>query len=182
MTTYDPPVEHVEAVADWLVADASEGDMTWDRMRGDPECVYAVEARRMLAAASTDAKVRTAFAAAVEQPPAGGHVLTVTHYHDDVQYAIRCHEPEGADCRIYCPESCETWHIRRDDTGPYHVTDGGVRHDLVSYWGGCIADEHWLNDPSPEFVWCRTPRVIGRVPVTPVWGDEGMEWHIPDPA
>ena len=49
----------------------------------------------------------------------------------------------------------------------------------MSCGGSCTAVEYWFNDPSPEFVWCRPPRVIGRVPVTPMW-DEGVEWHITD--
>lgn len=97
-----------------------------------------------------------------------------------------CEAPEGSDCRIECPEHCESWVIQRDEEGPYHSPydlefgiESGVKHRMVDSNGCNICD--WLNDdPSliPE-LYDGKELVIGEREITPVWQgpEEGYLWR-----
>ena len=41
----------------------------------------------------------------------GGHEMVVTHEGllGGPDYAVHCHEPEGANCRLVCADGCEDW-------------------------------------------------------------------------
>lgn len=113
------------------------------------------------------------------------HKLKVSINRWTVDFGVKCESPEGSDCRLVCPEGCESWTVQRDEDGPYHVPfeleeDGNTfkRHRMVD--SGKCNTALWLNDdPSliPE-LYDGNEFVIGEHEITPVWSgpDEGYLW------
>lgn len=101
-----------------------------------------------------------------------GHEVVVSHEEDGAEYRAGCHEAVGADCRLDCPEGCESWVIERDERGPHHFVNtlaDPIRHELVD--GGECAFVAFMEDETGEYGsgWFE----VGRFRVRPVWDAAG---------
>ena len=112
-----------------------------------------------------------------------GHEIVVTH--DPISgpaYVAQCLEPEGAACRLICPEpDCDTWELVRDKDGPHHLVDtlgDATRHDLVDS-SECNACQ-WINNDD-AWTWelgsATSEFEVGRFPVRLTWTGDGCEWE-----
>lgn len=113
-------------------------------------------------------------------------IIAVLERGGTIRWEARCTAPEGAKCRLDCPEGCESWNVEHDEQGYFHMTspfdslDGSpaARHDLVDS-GQCNTCD-WLNaDPSlmPELYNGRY-MVLASIPITTRWegSEEGVTW------
>lgn len=107
-----------------------------------------------------------------------------------VEWQARCDEPEGATCRLTCPEDCESWTVQHDDEGAFHhqsqfdffekeSVGPGPRHRLVDSGACTVCD--WLNaDQSliPELFGGRGALVLANLEIVPRWedSDTGYTW------
>lgn len=110
-------------------------------------------------------------------------IVAVLERGGTIRWEARCTAPEGARCRLDCPEGCESWVVMHDDQGHFHLvaTLGDppfVRHAMVDSGQCTICD--WLNvDQSliPELYDGRD-MVLANIPITPQWegSEEGFTW------
>ena len=109
-------------------------------------------------------------------------VIAVLERGGTIRWEARCTAPEGARCRLDCPEGCESWKILHDDQGYFHKVETflepSIRHDMVDS-GMCVICD-WLNaDQSliPELYDGRD-MVLANIPITPQWegSEEGFTW------
>lgn len=102
-----------------------------------------------------------------------------------VNLELVCRSDEGADCRLVCPEGCESWTIEHDAYGTYHCPhhtefgiSSGVKHKMVDS-GECHICLWFNDDPSliPE-LYDGTEFVIGEHEIVPLWQgpEEGYDW------
>jgi hypothetical protein len=96
------------------------------------------------------------------KPTMFGHTLHVFIDRDQLCAAIQCHEPEGASCRLNCPNGCESW---------------PCEHELVT--GSCNAVE-WFGAVSVEECYGATDRqpVYDGMPVVVGWDGDGWFWTV----
>lgn len=58
------------------------------------------------------------------------HSVAWEHDYEDIACHVTCHASEGADCRLVCPENCESWSVADHE------------HDLIDH-GQCLFVE-WM--------------------------------------
>jgi len=116
------------------------------------------------------------------------HFITWTHDQDCVQAQATCTAPEGADCRLICPEGCESWSIDHDEGGkPFHRTghfeDDGteVRHAMEA--SDCNVVEFLNIDGSiNELSTDASPFVIGTIAIEESWEGDYYSWKRAEPV
>lgn len=110
-------------------------------------------------------------------------IIAVLERGGTVRWEARCTAPEGARCRLDCPEGCESWRTEHDEQGYFHkvetLLEPSIRHDMVDSGQCNICD--WLNaDQSliPELYDGRGDMVLANLEITPTWegSDEGFTW------
>lgn len=79
-----------------------------------------------------------------------------------VDMEIVCDAPEGAPCRLWCDEGCES-------AGPDH----GEIHELRDF-GYCLRTEGWLDEPFDAYSGVRTELRSG--PVLLEWEGDYYTW------
>ena len=83
-----------------------------------------------------------------------GHEMVVTYEPSmhGFQCEPVCHEPAGADCRLYCEAGCESWPplTRHPDGSVTHLGSDGERHAMrpTTY---CNAVEFMVNGDPAEY-------------------------------
>lgn len=110
-------------------------------------------------------------------------IIAVLERGGTIRWEARCTAPEGARCRLDCPEGCESWKILHDDQGYFHKVETflepSIRHDMVDS-GMCVICD-WLNaDQSliPELYDGRGDMALANLEIVPTWegSDEGFTW------
>ena len=114
-------------------------------------------------------------------------IIAVLERGGTIRWEARCTAPEGARCRLDCPEGCESWRTEHDEQGYFHKSSPfdsfdalpATRHALVDS-GQCIICE-WLNaDQSliPELYDGRGDMALANLEIAPTWegSDEGFTW------
>lgn len=106
-----------------------------------------------------------------------GHTLTWEV--DDYEYAyVTCCEPEGANCRLMCPDPrCETWVVERDTDGldgvAFHQA-GDEKHVLVPC--ACTAADWFDNSGVSESHTGGAEVIVADRPIDVKW-DDGYTWR-----
>lgn len=118
---------------------------------------------------------------AMDREVARGHEIVVTHDHDHARYRTVCHEPDGADCRLTCPEGCESWSLERDERGAYHqvgTLGAPIRHDMEPTRGYCNVVE-FLDNAGYGIEELGEDREfeVDRFQIKPVWNGDYYSWE-----
>lgn len=121
--------------------------------------------------------------------PERTHFISWTHDQDCVRALATCTAPEGADCRLICPQGCESWSTERNEDGqPFHRTghmdDGGhveVRHPLVG--SDCNVVEFLNVDGDlDELSTNASSFVIGTIAIEETWEGDYYSWKRAEPV
>ncbi|HVX20911.1 MAG TPA: hypothetical protein VHB02_06170 [Acidimicrobiales bacterium] len=94
------------------------------------------------------------------------HSIAWTIAGDTISGVVTCHAIEGADCRLNCPEGCESWDITDHE------------HELEDY-GSCVFVE-WVDQDGAQFTYGGAFHPLVNGAIEPKWNGDHYTWNYVD--